>query len=457
MNIRHRLNQTGIGYAGIDGVWWRPAVQPFALPAHLAAELTQIGQAIFLLFDTITTLYGSAIGAAGGLNQLLEHKVPPSIPRLTSSGRLLGVRPDFQLYPTRDGRSYQLVATELEICPSAHGFAHAMQVAYGLPTDLVEIYARFLGGRSLLFAGAEQWSEFLFEQLAFCRGLSKLGVPGHVLFDRPLQTLAAQVQAKQRWQPPLFGVISLPTHWNDDVLGRIQQHGLQPFLWPDDHHWPEVLTNTVVFRFGYFDCFEPARLAHFVRWQANGVTLLNPTSYFLESKVLMATLGLPVVQQHIQQANSAALAILRRALPETCLLTSATLPRLMAEQAQWVVKFAGYDNNNQAWGGRSLQIGEHHSPAAWRQHLLQSLELPWPVVAQRLTPSLQVDIEYIDEAGQRRWLPRGTTRLRSFFLREPNQQNGVLVGGSHLTVVAGSSNVAEGTTAVQAPVVFHGW
>ena len=127
-SIRQRMNRTGIGYAGIEGAWWLPAVEPFGLPTQVKHDLADIGEAIFLLFDSVTTLYGTAEGADCGLNQLLDHKVPPHILCLRSGGRVQSVRPDFQLCLSGDGQGYQLVATELEICPSAQGFAQAMQV-----------------------------------------------------------------------------------------------------------------------------------------------------------------------------------------------------------------------------------------------------------------------------------------------------------------------------------------
>src|SRR5687767_9816483 len=102
--IRQRMNHTGIGYAGIDGAWWLPAVEPFVLPAQVEHDLAEIGRAIFLLFDIVTALYGTAEGEACGLNRLLENKVPPHILRLRGSGRVEAVRPDFQLCLTADGQ-----------------------------------------------------------------------------------------------------------------------------------------------------------------------------------------------------------------------------------------------------------------------------------------------------------------------------------------------------------------
>src|SRR5262244_2958971 len=72
--IRSRMNRTGIGLAGIDGVWWLPATQPIVLPGQLAHDLAQIGRAIFALFDSVTTIYGTPAGDTCGLNWLLSTR-----------------------------------------------------------------------------------------------------------------------------------------------------------------------------------------------------------------------------------------------------------------------------------------------------------------------------------------------------------------------------------------------
>jgi hypothetical protein len=452
--IRQRMNETGIGYAGIDGLWWLPAVAPFRLPASLAGELAAIGGAIFRLFDAISELYGTPAGAAGGVDQLLAERVPPLFAQQVAGGQVELVRPDFQLVPTGEGVGWRLVATELELCPSAQGFAHAMQRGYGLTTDLADAMAAWLAGRPLLIVGTEQWSEFLFDQLAFCRALAERGVQAHVLFDRPLTTLAQEIRSGARWQPPLFGVDHKPDGWDEDLLGRIRRRHLEPFLWPQDERWPEQVGDAVVFRFGYLDCFAPAAAQQMCKWQRHGATFLNPPTYFLDSKVIMAALNLPVVRQQIRLAAAAALPILDRALPETLLLMHEHLPRLRRERECWVVKFAGFDRGNGAWGGRSLQVGADCSPEEWDRLLAASLRLAWPVVAQRLTPSARMDIGYFDAENKRGRLSQGTTRLRAFLLRSPANEYDAQVGGVHVTITGGSHRVAESTQAVQAPVRF---
>ena len=143
--------------------------------------------------------------------------------------------------------------------------------------------------------------------------------------------------------------------------------------------------------------------------------------------------------------------MLDRCLPETILLTPETAPTILADKDAWVVKFAGYDSGQQAWGGRSLQIGAQHTIASWQTALHAYLQLPWPVVAQRLMPSVQVDIAYLDRQDQPQWLSDGHTRLRVFFLRVGGQTT---AAGAHVTVSGGARQVSEATDAVQAPVVF---
>lgn len=438
-----RLRAAGIGFAGIDGAWWRPARAPFPLPAETAQDLAAISRALFALFDAVAGLYGRD----PAVTELLEHQVPAGLPRWVSPRPVLGLRPDFQLCPQADGR-YQLMATELEMCPSAHGFAHAMQTAYGLEPDLARAGARFLAGREFWFVGAAEWSEFLIEQLAFCRALAEHGARGRVLYDRPLAAIAAEFRAGQRWQPPMFGVRQKPAGWDDDLLGRLRRAGLLEFAW-DGAEWPAAAGEAVVFRFGYFDCFTPERLAHFPRWEAAGATPLNPATFYLDSKAVLAAARRPEVLERVAALDPAGPEVLGRCLPETVLLRTAELPRLLAERERWVLKFAGFDRGQQAWGGRSLQFGLAHPPAGWEAVLRRYLALPFPVVAQRLAPSAAVDIDYIDGAGQPQTLPAGATRLRAFFWR------GQPPAGVHLTVSGGTMQVSEATDAVQAPVLFQ--
>lgn len=449
--IQARMRATGIGLAGIAGCWWLPAAEPFALPAALADELADDAAAIFALLDALGELYG----AQGELTALLGERVPPTIPRLHEPSAALCVRPDFQLVPIDDHTRYRLVATELEICPSAHGFAHAMQLAYGQPADLADAFARLLAGRELLIVATSQWSEFLFDQLAFCRALAERGARARVLLDIPLAELARHIRAGECWQPPMFGIRTRPPGWNDDLLARIEAGGLADHCYPHAEAWPDAVGDAVVFRFGYFDCFGPARLARMRQWQARGATFLNPLSFIYDSKAVLAAPHIPELRRAIELRRPGALAALERCLPETRLLRPGLLPQLRAEQPAWLIKYAGFDQGNQAWGGRSLQAGAQLAPAEWANALDQALALGWPVVAQRIAPTALANIAYVMSNNEISLMRGGRTRLRSFFLRARAGERPT-VAGTHLTVAGGALQVSESTEAVQAPVIFCG-
>ena len=457
--LHQRLAATGIGFAGIDGAWWLPAAQPFALPRGVADQLTQFGEALFTFLDTVAALYPHD----DALRRMLHHRVPPHIPTTLHPQPVLSLRPDFQLVALDNG-ALHIAVTELEMCPSAHGWAHAMQTAYGLDTDLADTFAQFQGGRELLFVGTEKWSEFVIEQLAFCRALAERGARARVLYDVPLEVMAREFRAGTRWQPPMFGINSRPEGWNNDLFSRLRTHDLLQFSLDE---WPTEAGDAVIFRFGYLGDFAPEAAAHFQRWASSGAIFLNPPTFFWESKALMAAFGLPSVRAALPPTTRV---VLDQHFPETQILQSSNLDSLTESKNRWVLKFAGFASGQQAWGGRSLQIGAQHTERSWRRVIEQYLALPFPVVAQRLAPTAQVDIEYVDASGNVQVMGNGFTRLRTFFLREDSPSPAtkeqervaslrpggeVAAVGSHLTVTGGSMQVSESTDSVQAPVIFQ--
>jgi hypothetical protein len=253
----------------------------------------------------------------------------------------------------------------------------------------------------------------------------------------------------------MFGIAAQPATWDDDIVKRIHAHGFERFLWPDAPDWPQTVGDALVFRFGYFDCFAAAKLQRMLEWQAAGATMLNPTMFILDSKVIMATLQLPYLRRQIAAHAPAALATLDGCIPETPLVAPATVARLRHEQRDWVVKYAGYDRGNLAWGGRSLQVGMQCAGDEWARILDSCLELPWPVVAQRVAPTARIDIAYTNDAGEIAWMRQGATRLRSFMLRGSSAAPAVTVAGTHLTISSAAIQVSEGTDTIQVPVVFR--
>jgi hypothetical protein len=425
-----------IGLAGIDGVWWRPAAGPFHMPVAQHAVLRRAIDAYFALFDAVAEAYRHD----SCLRELLNGGVPPGLPRDALAAPVLFVRPDFQLLPDEtDG--FRLMATELEVCPSAQGVAHALQVAHGLPADLVDGFVRLLNGRALRIVMTQAWSEFVWDQLAFCKGLADAGARATVMFDAPFARVCDEIARGARWLPPMFGIPERPAQWNTDVRGRISANGLSALI---DERDPAP--GDVVFRFGYSDCFSAEWWRRFNAWQVRGVTFLNPPSFVLDSKSLLAAARLPAVQARLGPTQRDVLA---QSLLETRLLEAAILPQLRAEREAWVLKFAGYDRDQRAWGGRSLQVGATHSSATWHAALDRYCELPFPCVAQRAAPSAVLSIDWRDSRG--RHSLQGRSRLRVFGIRIGSEPQAL---GAHVTVAEGGMGVSESVHAVQAPVVF---
>lgn len=456
--LRARMTETGIGYAGIEGAWWLPACAPFVLPLDQHERLYQAARAMFGLLDVVGERYGTVEGEQMGLNALLNYKVPSHLIGVHSRQPVLSLRPDFQL------SAVGVAATELEICPSAQGYVHAMQLAYGLRPDLVPALADLVkkcGAQAFVFVCTVEWSEFWWEQLAICRALADYGVRGYVYLSTPIHTLAEQVQRGELWQPPIFGVPHKPALWQDDVLARIDAGGFAPYVL---HDLAAVSPSSAIyFRFGYFDCFSPLLMQQLAKLEQQGAIFLNPTSFVYENKAVMAALHLNALQKDLLQRDADAPQVLATCIPETYVLARAadarkfadatiSPERLCHERADWVLKFAGFDKGNQAWGGRSLQIGAQHNEATWREVVARYVDLPFPVVAQRVSPSQQVDIDFY-AGDDRKTLRNGTTRLRSFMFRDVTS-GGITIAGSHLTISGGTMQVSEGSGAVQTPIVF---
>ena len=439
-----RMNATGIGFAGIDGAWWRPAARAAHWPASAAARLDDIARAVFVLLDAVLELYPDD----GEVAALLDAQVPAELRALVLSSPVLALRPDFQV--VHRGDSLDFVATELEICPSAHGFAHAMQVGYGLSPDLLHAFVRLLRGRELLIAGSSEWSEFLIEQLAFCRALQRAGARARVLYDRPLAELAADFRDARIWQPPMFGIERRGAGWNDDLMARLSRDDLLEAAWPGDDAWPEHPGDALVFRFGYLECFGEFHRGRLARWQREGVDFVNPTHFALDSKCVLAALTLPTVRARISRSDDTALAVLDDCIPDTCLLDVESSSMVSAERERWIIKYAGFDAGNRAWGGRSLAVGASQDDESWSNTLQHALTLPWPVVAQRAVPSRREDVEWLDADGGSHVAYDAVSRLRSFLVRHGSSAKAC---GSHLTWSA-SSKVSEAVEAVQAPVLF---
>ena len=449
------MQETGIGLAGCAGAWWSPTVAPFEMSNGEEQQLAEIGRSIFQFTDAVADELRE--NPNGAFAQQLYRKVPPHIAEVFDLSPMLMCRPDFQLVPTPNG--IQLVLTEIEIAPSSQSYAHAMQVAYGLPLDIAPAFAKLLGGRDLLFVGTHEWSWYLKDQLAFCKALAAHGARGRVIYDRSFAQMQTEIDAGERWQRPIPGLPDTMDHWQPSITAHAERYGLTDFLL---ERWPSEIGDAIVFRFGYVEHFSAEQHAQFKRWQAQGATFLNPFSFHLDSKVTLTGVYAPAIRARLAAET---VATLERCIPETILLAHNTIDDLVHDKDSWLIKFAGFDQSNAAWGGRSVRFGRGYSDLdrlvrgvdRWRAELEVAAQLDWPVVGQRLASTQQVTLDHFLPDGSITTLNNGYSRLRTFFLRSNVTDTANTVHcGSHLTVTGKTMNVSEHADGVvQAPVVFR--
>ena len=187
----NRMNETGIGWGGVQGISWSPAVEPFVLPTTLKEQLHSLGEAVFLLYDSVHALYHTD----ELIRRFVSYKFPDYLPPLLAPGRLTLFRLDMVLVPIEVG-TYQPVVTEVEVAPSNTGLTHCMQEAYCLPTDVVDRFIEYLAGRPYVVFLSHSYKQGVFEQAVFCQALRERVVNARIVFDQPLEALHQKAQAE---------------------------------------------------------------------------------------------------------------------------------------------------------------------------------------------------------------------------------------------------------------------
>jgi hypothetical protein len=309
----------------------------------------------------------------------------------------------------------------------------------------------YLAGRPFAVAATSEWSEYVFDQAAFCKALRDRGVDAQIVFDKPLKCIHSDAKY---WKIPSQATAEVAKAWNPDFLGRLEQLGFLDFIFGSDDLDFAVEPNSVVFRFGYYDNFSHQALARMSEWQCQGATVINPLQFYLESKSFMAALALPAVRSAIAAVDESALQVLDQSIAETQLLdmSDLLLDRLLETKDYWLLKFAAWDGNNKSWGSRSLEFGSQHTDAAWWQTIKAYSRYGHPVIAQHVINSLRFDVGYSDEQQKISMLKAARTRLTPFLLRRPD--NSAAHAGATITLRKDTFRIHGATDAVEAPVVF---
>jgi len=446
--IRTDVAASGFGYKGIDGLSWLPAFGPIKLPCYLEKELLELGRALFTFFSVVADLYRKE---DRWVRDLLSHKVPLNIVRLMEEGTVDVIRPDIVL--TEVGGRLQFVLTELETCPGGQGMGYSVEKAYGLAETSVSSFVEYLAGRPYRVVATHQWAEYTWELATFCQALREKGVDAEVLFDTFLDQIHTQVA--DSWIIPPGAPLHVRQEWNTDFLGRIARLGLGKVV-RGAEYLGDIPQNAVVYRFGYFDNFGRDVLTFLKKCQDKGAVVINPLQFMLESKSLMAAIGISSVREIIgRRIGSEGVAILDRCVAETRLLTSDEdlLAELYRDRGYWLTKFAAWDGSNRSWGSRSLEVGSYMSDVDWQRSLSERLDLGFPVVAQHTISSVRYNIAYTGVDGRVAVLPDARTRFTPFLYRGKDGQ--ILYGGGLMTLRSNTFRVHGATDAVEAPVIFQ--
>ncbi|OGY78746.1 MAG: hypothetical protein A3B74_03060 [Candidatus Kerfeldbacteria bacterium RIFCSPHIGHO2_02_FULL_42_14] len=447
-NKRARMDATGIGYKGMSGVSWIPALEPIVLPTELRQQLQRLADAVLLLNDAVTACYTSD----SALQDLLTRNVPSRIPQIMAPGTVDVIRPDIVIVREKDG--FRPVVTELESAPAGMGMLHAMEVGYGVDTTMLDRFIEYLDGRQYVIFATHQWAEYTFELAVFCQALRTRGVPAWIIFDRLLETV--QEHARKTWQLPPNAPEHVCNAWDTDFLGRITRLGFREFI-RGSHELPKQFDDrTVVYRFGYFDNFSRGTLEQMLEWQQQGITVINPVQFPLESKVLMAAIGIPSVRRWITERDEEAVWVLQTCLAETRLLNGCTeteLSEYTNDRPFWISKYAAWDGNNQSWGSRSLEVGAQHLVSGWEGILRQRRECAWPVVVQHMINSARFTVGCVNSDGKIAIKTDLRNRLTPFFLR--GKDGKAVMTSSMITLRGNTIRIHGATDAVETLVVYR--
>lgn len=444
-----RIVATGVGYKGLSGVSWLPGLTEMPLGSDVEQQIVDLGRAIFGLTDAVAALWEGD----HRVRSLLQHRVPGRIPRIAARQRVSIIRPDIVLIP--HGESFRPVCTELESCPAGQGMTHAMQLAYGLPTEMVDRFIELLDGRPFTVVATNQWAEYVWDQASFVWALRERGVNARMVFDRPLNEIQIQVNGDGplAWKIPAAVTASVRAQWNSDFLGRLQALDWIEFVCGGE--LPESLPG-VVFRFGYFDNFSPGNLARMERWIEQGTEIVNGLDFWHESKVVMAAIGLESVQSWIvERHGTEMLQVLHDCVATTRLLDPSfcNLAELREQRAYWLTKFAAWDGDNQSWGSRSLELGSACGQEAWSRSLEARMGLHHPVVAQHVIRSAQFSRCYVGADSRVAMLTGARIRVTPFLLRL--QDGSTAHAGSTATLRSGTFRIHGATDAVEVPIRFQ--
>lgn len=439
--LRQRLAETPL----FAGKTWQIAVEPWTFSSETAAELQAIGDACLAFYRALEKLY---IASSAGKNilrngmlfapwvaELLERGKPSRLIAHQRARALAGslppvLRPDLLL--TENG----FALTELDSVPGGIGLTAFLNRLYACGDSMLADFWRTLtrgdATRSVVVAVADEAASYRPE------------------FEWLAETLRREYGAKMD--------VCHPNELRMDASGVF-------------------LGNTrvdVVYRF--FELFDlenfPAAEQLMEAAEAHRVEVLPPMRAFQEEKMSLALFWHPSLQAFWRESlGEAHDAILRKIIPQTWILEaveslSATallwaprpirdwreLASLPLRERNWVLKSSGFDEN--AWGARSVTVGNDASQKEWATALDAALESGAQnklYVLQDFKKPKRVDFRIFDPSGAPQSFV-GRARICPYYFVQGRAE--VLHAGTLVTVCPADKKIIHGmSTASLAP----GW
>ncbi len=458
------LQQAFSENAFFEGKTWRMSPSALVLSRDQIRQLNLIGHACLSFYRALETLYLKATGGRSVLRNsdqkvpwvsaYLERGKPEIIARYAGVKSVQGmlppvIRPD--LLMTEDG----FILTELDSVPGGIGLTAFLNRVYREHQNILGTGNEMISG----FANALSWAA------------RKQGKP------RESMVTAIGISAESSsYRPEMEYLAEQLMHlgWNCQVVSTddIVLNGKKLSI--NVHGKAQELD--VLYRF--WELFDYLNIPFMTEAMKLGgeleTVIIPPMKTIFEEKGSLALFHHPRLQTYWEEALSKAdYACLQTLIPQTWIMDATPLPQnglligpqihgkllhdwsglksLGRKERQFVIKISGFDEN--AWGARSVTVGDDVSVEAWESAVNQALEAKGSYyVLQPFHKSKRITHPVYKSDGSMEMMD-GRVRLCPYYF--VTGQDDCLLGGALATICPSDKKIIHGMTdATLVPVAY---
>jgi len=401
VDLKHRIEATGIGYGNLQGVSWLMGDKPLEISPTIQQQIRELEELLSWMSQCIRRSYSG--GQCLPLKTLLGDKVPSVIPYVYD-GRLESL---FRLDIAVDVNEH-IYVTEREECGGALGILYALVQGYDVPYDIHERVKDALPPQTEHFCIVltKDWWEYEQDLRVFTHAMREVGVSTSFYYAEEL------------------------------TLESFHEH-------------------TTLFLFGYFDNF--ARYED-EKWVLDplpsNVYMLNPRAFYRESKVLLTLPFMPFADKVFPDEEK--LQRLQKYIPWTIPISprapmAINWAEIIENQRQYIIKDAAYDGQNISWGGRGVQM-DKQSKMQFEDEIKLAFAGDYPRVLQKKVHQRTYQVNYYTPEGQVECMPKARMRLSPFFIKKKGQFRAANV----VLATFSQSNKVHGTVdSTMVPSLLH--